>query len=75
MTIQGITLTIVFFTKKDNIRLSLLLLTHMFTITRLTPAILTAQFPSFCETLNHLSSIGDLTLEKALDVLDRSDAS
>ncbi len=75
MTIQGITLTIVFFTKKDNIRLSLLLLTHMLSITRLTPAILTAQFPSFCETLNHLSSIGDLTLDQALEVLQKSDTS
>ncbi len=47
----------------------------MFSITRLTPTLLAAQFPSFCETLNHLSSIGDLTLEKALEVLQKSDAS
>lgn len=47
----------------------------MFTITRLTPTLLREQFPSFCETLNHLSSIGDLTLDQALEVLQKSDAS
>lgn len=44
-----------------------------FIITRLTPALLTEQFVSYCETLSHLSKIGDLTLEKALIVLQRSD--
>ena len=46
-----------------------------FTITRLTPTLLTTQFTSYCETLNNLSKIGDLTLENALSVLQRSDTS